>query len=265
VRGRLGGRRRIVTLVRVPAAVLVVAVALCGALRAQGPAPPGAGNVGVTSGDIEHTVARLVNGRLVAAAPCVAAEGPLDAALDWRVTATGPHQVMLPRQIQVGSADWNRVAPRLLALADRREPELRLAAKSTSTVPRFLDWVFVGDARGDPRYYFETSRRIPSPPVDPDTADTDPPGTLRIAVSGFARIDSKGATPLGTKGELRWEEDGRPRGPIRPDLRPLGIVLTATDVVWVMEGRTPAASTVSLFSVGARGTTLLVTTRIGRC
>jgi hypothetical protein len=132
-------------------------------------------------------------------------------------------------------------------------------------VPRFLDWVFLSDARGGPVYYFETSRRIPSPPVDPDTADTDPPGTLRIAVSGFARIDAKGATPLGTKGELRWEEDGLPRGPVRPDLRPLGIVLTATDVVWVMEGRTPAASTVSLFGVGARATALVSATRIGRC
>ncbi len=95
--------------------------------------------------------------------------------------------------------------------------------------------------------------------------DTDPPGTIRVVVSGFARRDSGGLTPLGTKGELRWEQDGLPRGPNRPDLRPLGVLALPGDPVWVMEGRTPATSWVNIFAVGARGTDLRVTTRIGGC
>lgn len=253
-------------IVRGPSAAIVLFAALPGAtVGAQGPTAPDAGTVRVASGALEHTVARLVDGRLVAPAPCMPAEGPLEAVQEWRVTATGVLQTAQVRAIQVGSEEWNRVAARLLALADRREREQRLAAESTSRVPRFLDWLFGLEVRGGPVYYFETSRRLPSPLVDPDTADTDPPGTVRIAVSGFAQVDATGATPLGTKGELRWEEDGLPRGPVRPDLQPLGIVMMSGDVVWVMEGRTPAASTVSLFGVGPRGTTLLAATRIGRC
>lgn len=101
-------------------------------------------------------------------------------------------------------------------------------------------------------------------PIDTDV-DTDPPGTLRVVVSGFARRDRSGLTALGTKGELRWEQDDLPRGPNRPDLRPLGILILPGDPVWVMEGRTPASSWVSLFAVGARGTDLRVTARIGGC
>lgn len=253
-------------IVRGQSAAIVLLVILSGAMaEAQAPAAPGAGTVGVASGGLEHTVARLVDGRLVATAPCVPTEGPLDAAREWRVTATGVLRTTQPRAIRVGSEEWTRVGAGLLALADRREREQRLATESTSRVPRFLDWLFGLEVRGGPVYYFETSRRLPSPLVDTDTADTDPPGTVRIAVSGFAQVGAKGATPLGTKGELRWEEDGLPRGPVRPDLLPLGIVMTSSDVVWMMEGRTPAASTVSLFAVGPRGATLLAATRIGRC
>lgn len=232
---------------------------------AQTPTPTGAGEVAIAGGGFAYTVARLMDGRLVTTGPCVAAEGPLDEGQGWRVTVSGPVQALSPRQVAVGSEEWNRVAPRVLALADRREREQRLATASTSRVPRFLDWLYASDAKGGPTYYFETSRRVPSPPADPDAADTDPPGTLRIAVSGFALLDATTATPLGTKGELRWEEDGRPRGPIRPDLRPLGVVVAAGEVVWVMEGPAPGASAISLVSVGAGGTAIVAATRIGRC
>jgi hypothetical protein len=101
-------------------------------------------------------------------------------------------------------------------------------------------------------------------PIDTDV-DTDPPGTIRVVVSGFALAAAGALTPLGTKGELQWEQDGLPRGPNRPDLRPLGVLALGGDPVWVMEGRTPATSWVQLFTVGPRGTELRVTTRIGGC
>ncbi len=263
MRGGLGRRRGLVTASR---AALVLAVTLAGGpAGAQRPTAPAVGDLAIASGDVRHSVARLVDGRLVAVAPCLVAEGPLDAALEWRVASTGAVQATPPRQVQVGSEEWNLAAPRLLGLADRREREQRLATQATTRVPRFLDWLFVGQTGDGAVYYFETSRRVPSPPGDPDAADTDPPGTLRIAVSGFARLEAQGAAPLGTKGELRWEEDGRPRGPSRPDLRPLGIVTTTSGTAWVMEGRTPLTSTISIFSVGAGGTALVAATRIGRC
>ena len=172
----------------------------------------------------------------------------------------------MPRAVAVGSEEWNRLSPIILGLAERREREQRLAQATTARAPRFLDWLFASDAGGRTIYYFEASRRVPSvaAPVDVDV-DTDPPGTIRVVVSGFARGEPGGLIPLGTKGELRWEQDGLPRGPNRPDLRPLGVLALPGDPVWVMEGRTPATSWVHLFAVGARGTDLRVTTRIGGC
>jgi hypothetical protein len=177
-----------------------------------------------------------------------------------------PAPVENARAVPIGSDEWNRLSPQILALAERREREQRLAQATTSRAPRFLDWLFASDAGGRAIYYFEASRRVPSvaAPIDTDV-DTDPPGTLRVVVSGFARRDGSGLTALGTKGELRWEQDDLPRGPSRPDLRPLGVLMLPGDSVWVMEGRTPASVWVHLFAVGAPGVDLRATTRIGGC
>lgn len=220
--------------------------------------------VGVSDGTRTFTVARLVDGLLAAASPCLATGAPLEPSGLKSVVAPVP--MTEPRAVQVGSEEWNQLAPLVLALADRREREQRLAQSTTARASRFLDWLFASDTGGTTTYYFEASRRVPSAvaPLDVDV-DTDPPGTIRVVVSGFVRRNPAGLTPLGTKGELRWEQDGLPRGPARPDLRPLGILTLAGDPVWVMEGRTPATSWVHLLTVGARGTELRVTTRIGGC
>ena len=210
-------------------------------------------------------MARIVDQRVSQADPCVAIDVRLEPLALTSVTAAGV-PVAEPRVVSVGSEEWNRLSPVILALAERREREQRLTQATTSRAPRFLDWLFASEVGGRDVYYFEASRRIPSvtAPIDTD-ADTDPPGTIRVVVSGFARADSGSLTPLGTKGELRWEQDGLPRGPNRPDLRPLAVLSVPGDPVWVMEGRTPATSWVNLFAVGSRGIDVRATTRIGGC
>lgn len=220
--------------------------------------------VSVSDGTRTYAVARVVENRIAQAAPCAPTDAPLDPLALRSVVASVP--VAGPRAVSVGSEEWTRLAPVLLALAERREREQRLVQATTARAPRFLDWLFASDAGGRTVYYFEASRRVPSvaAPIDVDV-DTDPPGTIRVVVSGFARADAGGLTPLGTKGELRWEQDGLPRGPNRPDLRPLGVLTLPGEPVWVMEGRTPATSWVNFFAVGPRGTDLRGTTRIGGC
>lgn len=83
-------------------------------------------------------------------------------------------------------------------------------------------------------------------------------------MSGFARVEAGDAIPLGTKAELRWEEDGRPHAPQQPGLRPLGI-LWAAEPVWLLEDRTPASLVIRAVGVGARKTNQTGATRIGRC
>jgi hypothetical protein len=222
-------------------------------------------DISVSDGARTYAVARIVDGRVAAATPCVPTDAPL-APLALKSVSAGSSSAPEPRAVQVGSDEWSQVTPLILALAERREREQRLAQATTAKAPRFLDWLFASDAGGRATYYFEASRRVPSvtAPVDVDV-DTDPPGTIRVVVSGFVRRDPAGLTPLGTKGELRWEQDGLPRGPNRPDLRPLGILALPGDPVWVMIGGTPATTWVNFFAVGARGTDLRVTTRIGGC
>lgn len=169
-----------------------------------------------------------------------------------------------PRQVRIGSEEWNRVAPALLALAGQREQEQRLAPGTATRGTRFLDWLFAGTVDGQVTYYFETSRRVPSPPSDADASDADPPSTLRIDVSGFARVENADAIPLGTKAELRWEEDGRPRGPHRPGLRPLGI-LRAPEPLWLLEDLSPAGFVIRAVGIGTRRTNQVAVVRIGRC
>jgi hypothetical protein len=220
--------------------------------------------IGVADGARTYPVARVLDGRLAPTVPCIAADAPLDPLAQQSVVASQPAAAL--RAIAVDSEEWRQLAPPILALAERREREQRLTRATLARAPRFLDWLFANDADGRATYYFEASRRLPSvaAPLDTDV-DTDPPGTIRVVVSGFVRRDPAGLTPLGTKGELRWEQDGLPRGPNRPDLRPLGVLALAADAVWVMESRTPATSWVHLFAVGTRGAELRVTTRIGGC
>jgi hypothetical protein len=225
-------------------------------------------DVHVSDGARRYRLGHWEGERLTLASPCIAGSpaagrtGPNGSALTLLAMPGG--QSVLPRQVPTGSEEWNRVAPALLALAGRREQEQRLAPATAARGTRFLDWLFAGTIDGEVTYYFESSRRVPSLPAATHDTDVDPPGTLRVDVSGFARVVGSAAVPVGTKAELRWEEDGRPRGPLRPDLRPFAII-RAAEPVWLLEAAAPASRVVRAVTVGARQTRQAGAVRIGAC
>jgi hypothetical protein len=149
-------------------------------------------------------------------------------------------------------------------LFERREREQRLASDRTSDAPRAVDWIYAAENGGRRTYYFEASRRVASNSADVDH-DTDPPGTLRIAVAGFLHDSPGRLTTLGTKSELRWEQDGLPAGPHRPDLAPLGIVTDGARSIWVMKGQSGTSTWFTLYDVSTGGTRALLTARAARC
>lgn len=216
----------------------------------------------VDDGQRVRSVARLVKGRWVEAAACTASTSGRNRPGE-RLVATGGLEVATARPLAPGSADWLRLAPTIIGLFERREREQRVASDRTAGAPRAIDWIYTVDAAGQRLHYFEASRRVASASPDVDD-DTDPPGTLRIAVAGFLQDAPTGVTPLGTKSELRWEQDGLPAGPSRPDLTPLGVVRQGDRSVWVMKRQTGGSVWFSLYEVGGgTGTRTLVTTRSG--
>jgi hypothetical protein len=126
-----------------------------------------------------------------------------------------------------------------------------------------VDWIYAAEYGDRRMYYFEASRRVASP-VDLDH-DTDPPGTLRIAVAGFLHDQRERLVPLGTKSELRWEQDGLPAGPKRPDLTPLGVLTRGAQAIWVMKGQSGTSVWFTLYDVSSAGTRTLLTARGVRC
>jgi hypothetical protein len=167
------------------------------------------------------------------------------------------------RAVAPGSPEWLRLAPTIVELFERREREQRLSDKA-SDAPRGVDWIYVSERTDSRTYYFEASRRVASASPDVDD-DTDPPGTVRIAVAGFLHDSAGRLTPLGTKSELRWEQDGLPAGASRPDLTPLGMVVHDARSIWVMKGQSGTSAWFTLYDVSAAGTRTLLTARNTRC
>jgi hypothetical protein len=148
-------------------------------------------------------------------------------------------------------------------LFERREREQRLSDRA-SDAPRAVDWIYASEGNDVHTYYFEASRRVASTSPDVDH-DTDPPGTVRIAVAGFLQDTNGRLVALGTKSELRWEQDGLPAGPNRPDLSPLGVVIHNERSIWVMKGQSGTSVWFTLYDVSAGGTRTLLTARSARC
>jgi len=177
---------------------------------------------------------------------------------------SGAIQLVPVRAVASGSPEWLRLAPTIVEIFDRREREQRLLADRTTDAPRAVDFIYVSERGGQRVYYFEASRRVASASADVDH-DTDPPGTVRIAVAGFLHDTRARLVPLGTKSELRWEQDGLPAGPSRPDLMPLGIVGHDDRSVWVMKGQSGTSTWFTLYEVGQQTTSTVLTTRLVRC
>ena len=227
-------------------------------------AQSGASVLSVDDGIRTRPVARLVDGRWVADGKCVPASPKDGQVSQERLRAEGAMQLLGVRAVAAGTAEWLRLAPTIVELFERREREQRLSDRA-SDAPRAVDWIYAREGGSDPRtYYFEASRRVASTSPDVDH-DTDPPGTVRIAVAGFLHDTAGRLTPLGTKSELRWEQDGLPAGPARPDLMPLGIVSYGDRSVWVMKGQSGSSSWFTLYEVGASGTRTALTVRQVRC
>jgi len=163
-----------------------------------------------------------------------------------------------------GTEAWLRLAPSILRIFDQREREQRLTRNATASAPRVVDWIYATEGERGRTYYFEASRRVATTDADVD-ADTDPPGTLRIAVAGFLSESGGEVTSAGSKTELRWEQNGLPAGPSRPDLTPLGILLPGGRAVWVMKGQSGASTWFSLYEIAAGRTRTLLTTRVAPC
>jgi len=229
-------------------------------------AQPGGGAISVDDGTEVRSIARLLDGHWVGDAKCGASKPSGSPSAPERLRVSGEVQTSSVRAIAPGSQEWVRLAPTILELFDRREREQRLSDRA-SDAPRAVDWIYASeDGAGARRtYYFEASRRVASGSVADVDHDTDPPGTVRIAVAGFLHDTSGRLTPLGTKSELRWEQDGLPAGPNRPDLTPLGIVVHGERSIWVMKGQSGTSVWFTLYNVSPAGTLTLLTARAVRC
>jgi hypothetical protein len=210
-------------------------------------------------------IARLVNGEWVSAAPCISGDAPsTPAGVRERLIVSRGLVAKAVRAVAPGTPEWLRLAPAIERAFDRREREERLTSDRAARAPRAIDWIYVLEEGAERTYYFEASRRVPNASDDVD-ADTDPPGTIRVAVAGFLRDGRGGPVSIGTKSELRWEQDGRPAGPGRPDLTPLGVASYGDRSVWVMKGQSGPSSWFTLYDVGAEATRTVLTVRVTSC
>jgi hypothetical protein len=231
------------------------------ALLAMGPAlhaQVGGTVLSVDDGRQVRAVARLIGDRWVGEKWC-AADGPPAVDPRDRIIVSGDLRIVTTRAVATASEEWLRLAPTIVDIFERHERDQRLLSGKTSDAPRAVDWIYSAEHEDRRMYYFEASRRVSSP-VDPDN-DTDPPGTLRVAVAGFLHNSGGRLVPLGSKSELRWEQDGLPAGPQRPDLTPLGLVVRGGQSVWVMKGQSGTSIWFTLYDVSSTGIRTLLTTR----
>ena len=224
----------------------ITALVLSGLMAAPSaqPAP-----VIAIDGEPPQAVARLDAGRWVKAAETLRC-GPAGA-VD-RLVVTGGARPGVPRSIAADAPERQALDPAIVGVFDRRQREHDLAAAHLAGLPMQIDWIYAsGTPDGADIYYFEASRRVPDPGTAPDE---DPKGTLRVAVSGWLHRAGGRVTVLGSKSELRWEQDRQDGTPARrPDLVPLGTAAHDAQSIWVMKGAAGDAAWVSAYQVGESG------------
>ncbi len=158
-------------------------------------------------------IARLVGGRWVAAdSTCVPPDTGRNPSARERLTVSGAIQLVPVRAVVSGSPEWLRLAPTIVEIFDRREREQRLLPIGRPM--RRVRWTSSTSPRAAIAACTTSKRRGVSRSASADVDhDTDPPGTVRIAVAGFLHDTRARLVPLGTKSELRWEQDGLPARP----------------------------------------------------
>ena len=225
--------------------VHITALVLSGVMAASAqPAP-----VIAIDGAPPQPVARLDGGRWVRAADTLrcAPAGTVD-----RLVATGGARAGVPRSIAADAPERQALEPAIVGVFDRRQREHDLAAAHLAGLPMDIDWIYASGATdGADIYYFEASRRVPDPGTAPDE---DPRGTLRVAVSGWLHRAGDRVTVLGSRSELRWEQDPTEGPPVRRrDLVPLGAAAHDAQSIWVMKGAAGDLAWVSAYQVGESG------------
>ena len=221
------------------------------------------GGLSVQDGDRTTPIARMLDGKWTSEVKCLPVDSTTGAVSSGALRVSGEIRLSPIRAVMPASQEWLRLAPTIVELFERREREERLSDRA-SDGPRAVDWIYVSEIDGRRMYYYEASRRVSSASPDVDK-DTDPPGTVRIAVAGFLHDDRGRLLPIGTKSELRWEQDGLPAGPRRPDLMPLGVVVQGERSVWVMNGQSGTSRWFTLYDVSRAGIRTLLTARADRC
>ena len=197
------------------------------------------------------------------AAPSPRPAGLLDAGHVGIATAGGA-VVAAARRLAPGSPELAVVEPAVRRAYEQREREQRLSASNVSGFPMRVDRVYATPAGTTPAvYYFEASKRIPDAggSTDPD----DPKGTLRITVAGWLRASDRGMVPLGTRSELRWEQDDRPSPATGGDMVPLGLVRHAGRYAWVMKSPGVRRNAFAVYDTPQGGVRMLASADAGVC
>ena len=239
------------------AAVLVFAAAAAAAAQEQAV-------IAVQSGGARQVIARMAGDQWQPAADAGCTAVGAGAAV---ITGAAPLQA--PVRLTPDDEGWRLVRPDVERLFEQRQREHQLTAANVPGTAMTIDWVF---AAGEPGpvatatvFYVEASRRVPDPGTAPDD---DPRGTLRVTVSGWLRADAAGVRVLGSKTELRWEQerDGGVIAPAAPDLEPLGIARQTTPPVWVMKAAAGSIVRILLYEVSAAaGVRTMFEVRPARC
>jgi hypothetical protein len=219
-----------------PIAALPVAVVASVALAQSPPVV-----VTVHDGRGEHLIARRSATGWVAAGQCSPAG-------DTLTVSAGAVPVDTPRRVLADGAEWRPLEAAILSVFDQRQREHRLTSSNVAGTGPTIDWVYAQSDGGATFYYFEVSRRIPDPGTAPEE---DPKGTLRVAISGWLHAGASGGLrPIGSKSELRWEQDGTGPETPRPDLRPLGVIRYREQRIWVMHSQIGTRGRYTLYDVG---------------
>ena len=169
------------------------------------------------------------------------------------------------------TSTWRLLEPVIARLFDGRARRENVSPGALASVAMQIESVHGGAAvNGGQPYYFRASKTIPDTRGDVDLdedGDVDPPGELRVDVSGWLRRTAARVDSLGTNATLSWEqiEDRPASGTLRPELLPLGVADVDGRRVWVMRGRSAASTWYSLYDVGADGVRMLLRSDRSRC
>jgi len=180
-----------------------------------------------------------------------------------RILASAAVRIDPIRQVKAGTPEWAGLEPVIRRLFRQREREQNVTPSALASREMTIEALSANPQGSLPQlYFFNASKSLPDSRGDVDLDDdgeVDPPGTLRVDVSGWLRAGAGSATPLGTNATLSWEQDeDRPEGSRRSELQPVALLRIGDRSVWVLRGRAAGATWFTLYDVGVSGVRTLV-------